>query len=117
MRWFKRLFSRDPEVVSTRRRLRACQTLAMASYLIQTRGWCQHRLYGSNGSMCAVGAIRQASRRFFTLGPVDRQLYLDSLQRVSDRVFPLGVATWNDQPWRTREQVIGTLREAGRWNG
>lgn len=81
--------------------------LRRAADLLEEFGWCQGD-YGSKeaGAFCAVGACRQASsdlnfrRDEYGLMWPESALELDN------------VPPWNDDPARTKEEVIARLREA-----
>ena len=70
-------------------------------------GWCQGRTI--NGTeRCVFGAIRTAASG-------NEKLMKAALWRVADanpEITPVGIAYWNDEPGRTKDQVIEALRRA-----
>lgn len=63
------------------------------SELIEKYGWIQGRYGGPSSGFCASGAILYAG---WSWGPTFREG---------------GVAAWNDDPHRTKEEVINELKE------
>jgi hypothetical protein len=92
---------------------------------IQNRGWCQGRLkavmrYITDppdmplGAVCLTGAVRQAS---FDAVYADPRLpnfspYNTALLMVCGVIGTKQIVSWNDQPGRTKEEVIAALRTA-----
>ena len=77
------------------------KTILMAASLIEERGWCQGE-YSRNGRLCMLGAIRVAE------GSDDDASGAVARLRASMNVkFP---HEWNDDPKRTKEEVVAKLR-------
>lgn len=53
---------------------------------------------------CAIGAITAAYSN-----PIDRQRAIDRLVYIIHR----GIVTWNDDPKRTKKQVLAAFKKAG----
>jgi hypothetical protein len=81
--------------------------LAAADY-IEEHGWCQGRPYLGE-SACVIGAVN-----IVTNG--DKRLFeTDRLRHAMERVHKtLGgsAISWNDNPTRTKEEVVSALRKA-----
>lgn len=86
------------------------EILARAADLLETRGWCQGTMRAPSGQLCVMGSIREASR-FMSLFLAQRQA-TDALSREIQDSEP---TNWNDQPDRTVEEVISSLRNSKRW--
>lgn len=93
--------------------------LVRAAEIIRKRGWCQHELLRLDGSFCAVGALKEAVGMRMS-APVQDLLYpelvdspvkpaLEALQNALGTY----VATWNDAPERTQDEVIELLERVG----
>lgn len=87
--------------------------LAAAAEYIEAHGWIQHRTGSPGGPVCAAGALRAvASAPAWepqTVGQYER--YSDSWGAASDYLGQ-SLAGWNDNPTRTREEVVAALRAA-----
>ncbi len=78
--------------------------LLRAAELIEQRGWCQGQSR-CNGRICLVTAIGIAN--------------LECSENHNERIFDTfrkylnvpGLASWNDNPKRTKEEVINKLKE------
>lgn len=74
-----------------------------AADLLERGGWCQGRGRGPGGSKCLVMALVYA-----TIKDADYPKAIEALEsRLGKRP-----ADWNDEPGRTKEEVIALLREA-----
>ena len=100
------------------------EVMIAARWIIDNFGWCQGSFYkGKNGERvyrdmlhdkeqlgccCLVGALR--------LVEADHDIYNQTVFNlcVQNKVVPLGtnLTTWNDEPGRTKEQVIKLLDKA-----
>lgn len=67
------------------------------------RGWCQGTLHDSYGNHCLVDALYVNND-----GDFDKMFYLAFTRLVKVLRTPF-VASWNDQPGRTKEEVIVAL--------
>jgi hypothetical protein len=92
------------------------QDLLNAAEYIERHGWCQSRAFDGDRA-CMVGAIYAATggigRGARLEGPNMR--FLCSLMRVA-LVAP-NQAAWNDDPVRTKQEVIDALRQAAYLKG
>ena len=96
----------------------AAAILERAADLLEEFGWCQGRLGGKSvGEMCLMGAMYEA---MLDVGvPENIAPLRAALLRVG---VPVGVGTaqvanaaeaeWNDEPGRTKAEVVAKLREA-----
>ena len=89
------------------------EILLMAADIIEHVGWCQRTRFRRNraGNLlaaCAVGAVDMALEE--TNPPeLTRYYVIDALKASIQRRC---VASWNDDPSRTRKQVYTALRKA-----
>ena len=81
----------------------AGEVLLKAAEIIEERGWCQNALSNGTG-FCAVGALGMASRERGGQG------FTEAWARLEANVLGLNVADWNDNPFRTKEEVVAKLR-------
>jgi hypothetical protein len=82
-------------------------TLLQAADVLRERGWCQHSL-SDGGRFCAEGAIREAvDGTLAKTSPLDRARGL-----LKKHLGVKYIAVWNDDPGRTKEQVIDALETA-----
>lgn len=92
--------------------------LNRAADVIVERGWTTGEIQDRRGAVCLVGALNLAITGN-SLDPVfgNRKWSLAEayLREVTDA--PGHAWEWNDVPGRTKEQVIGALREAARIAG
>jgi hypothetical protein len=78
------------------------EVLLRAVDLIEERGWCQHKLRSSEGSICTEQAIREASPGVWRLPLMHFAAFLGEAE----------VHHWNDDRGRTKEEVVSALRQA-----
>ena len=79
--------------------------LLAAARLIERKGWCQGAGTDARGRHCLMGALNEVG----TIRGIDRA------RTALMRQFPGSfVTTWNDEPWRTKKQVLTALRTAAR---
>jgi len=100
------------------REQRAGAIARQAAAVIEVRGWNQGNFQADDGEVCVRGAFNSAWRQT-SAGPpcfaeVEFSLWLKDLG-VLDR-SPTGyyanyLADWNDEPGRTKEEVVGYLRK------
>lgn len=80
---------------------------AAADY-IKEYGWCQGCLTNGQGNVCALGAISHCG---FSGRPGATVAYSVAAQALH-RYLKQNIAAWNDNPERTKEEVIEALRNA-----
>lgn len=83
------------------------EVLRRAADIIERRGWCQND-YQDGAAVCILGALRLA-----ITGNTDN--HSDRVHNPAERLAKnLGQApwVWNDEPGRTKEEVIAALRSA-----
>lgn len=80
------------------------KTLLKAADYIEKHGWCQGKWRNDAGEVCAYGAISSVER----CGLVRS----GAAWRLGRFLNVVSVAGWNDQPDRTKEEVIAALRAA-----
>lgn len=80
--------------------------------LLETRGWCQHRMEGPHGSHCLVGAIN-----FVTLGNANNdfraqfnEINKQIREKIRARIDSNMITWWNDFHARTQDDVIDMLQ-------
>ena len=79
-----------------------------AAELIDRYGHCKQTMYHEN-SMCLFGAIFTARSQYWNASVHEA---IDALCKVTHVTNENALITWNDQPERTKEEVINTLRDA-----
>ncbi len=101
----------DPEMTA--------RTLERAARLIDELGWCQGEQTEPDGGICAATALMRAAQ-------IEASEYGDVLDIYELSRMALGfstgdvtvglfcLASWNDQPGRTRQEVVDRLRGAAR---
>jgi hypothetical protein len=101
------------------------KVLLEAADLIEQRGWTQGTFQGSDGRLCAHGAIHMAvfdKPDYF--GEHDAPLVLAVWCRLRNYLLAKGVEpdlvrrgcmSWNDAPGRTKEEVVQAMRDAAVW--
>lgn len=92
----------------------ANEMLNKAADYLETHEWLQHKMWDDKGGACLLGAMETIYSDYGVSSYTDpawdefklayRQLY----QVIGTDM----VACWNDQPGRTKEQVVKALREA-----
>jgi len=76
-----------------------------AASLLRTEGWCQGAMATVSGEHCLVGAVDAAS-----IGhPGVRNKVIDLLKKKLKVETIWGVTFWNDEPRRTKKQVLNLL--------
>lgn len=88
----------------------ASRLLLRAADIIESHGWCQNSYTSAGGKLCLLGAVKVARG----LTPEDAEDTEALVERACERVYvSLGlrrVHIWNDEPGRTKEEVIAKLR-------
>lgn len=92
----------------------AAEVLEKAAEYIERHGWYQGGVNGPGASTCAAGAVN-----YLTWGSRDGSTYNEGQDTVRCEAFDylrarlpeLDIASWNDAPERTREEVCQKLRE------
>lgn len=85
--------------------LSTAATLRKAARLVRERGWCQHRTEDSEGRLCAIGAISRAN-----IDAYRRWLAIEAFSDVVCR----RIADWNDDPARTKRQVLAAFERVAK---
>lgn len=88
-----------------------------AAQYIRDHGWCQHNSTAPDGSgrVCAVGALGYVAAEYgydYIHSP-DYHTAFQKLQLELSTSIP----HWNDQPSRTKEEVIAAFEQAARRGG
>lgn len=78
------------------------RVLLDAANLIETRGWHQGSYESKDGCLCIFGAVHQAANH----GDYEEAWHLLWERTVTDSPID-----WNDQPGRTKDEVLALLRE------
>jgi hypothetical protein len=71
--------------------------------LIEKHGWVQGKRGHANIGYCAVGAVVNSTMDYWASGKAITAM---------EKQVPYGVASWNDAPGRTKEEVIAMMRKA-----
>ena len=84
----------------------AKQVLLHAASMIKRKGWIQGEFKNARG-VCVIGAIQEAA---WDLNATDRTraVVLRRLRKVTADY----IAEWNDDPLRTKREVLAALRKA-----
>lgn len=75
-----------------------------ARHLIETKGWCQSELHNDSGAHCAAGALMAVTDGIGVLGGPNYQSSRDFLSFYTEAGWILSL--WNDNPLRTKEDVL-----------
>ena len=98
------------------------KALSLAADLLAAEGWCQRTRMDGQGRRCFRGALRKVvfgtewpHCREISDNPAAMILSLAAEDAVIHRVYGrhaqgVNVVSWNDNPWRTAGEVIGTIR-------
>ena len=81
------------------------QTLLDAADLIEKKGWIQGANWRPGRGFCVFGAIDRVAKN-------DGPAFNDAVKRVYSLIEGHGIAKWNDEPGRTKEEVLAMLRRA-----
>ena len=100
--------------------MKSSNILEDAADYIEQHGWCQQDYFNANGNVCTQGAIMAVRTRYeadniniySTSNDIDTitEAFLEALDQVSLFVGD-AVSLWNDDPDRTKEEVVKTLRK------
>lgn len=85
--------------------------LEYAADLIESCGWLQGTLWNNEG-FCMVGAIMNAPTRIISL-QCEAADYLINYMRVHG-YNARSIPDWNDNPWRTKFEVLEVLRQSAK---
>lgn len=96
-----------------------CEALLTAASFIQQRGWCQGRFTRGDGALCALGALQKATI-FDPNAKHAASAYTAATELLSrhlgfkDGDVGCSVPGWNDDPERTKEEVVAALQSAAK---
>jgi hypothetical protein len=90
--------------------------LLKAADLIETKGWCQHT-YAQNNHNNSVMLDDESATRWCVLGALMRcdRLYSTRVDHARDALAEylsnteMSIAAWNDNPLRTKAEVVAAL--------
>lgn len=93
--------------------------LLRAADILDERGWTQGDFVAADGCVCALGAVHLASneiagipcRATFATGDLYEQA-LDRIYAIVGGLGSGGIAVWNDEDGRTKDEVQDMLRRA-----
>jgi hypothetical protein len=89
--------------------LTASEVLLKAADILERDGWCKYSLHDGQGRHCVAGAILLAVAG----SPGGDALRNEARQLLGQHLsFWPTIESWNDLPWRTRNQVLAKLRAA-----
>lgn len=99
-------------------------TLMKAADLLEKYGHAKHVRVAPDGSMCFLGALNAAQGQHSQMGPDTPLTKLASeatmkvlgLKIQNDGIQDArhAVADWNNEPWRTGQEVIDAMRKAAK---
>lgn len=96
-------------------KMTVAEQLNAAADYIEEHGWCQNAYEDDNGGVCASGALREVGRQAFGPGGVGMFSVPYRLAlTVVGRKLPAMLCDWNDEPGRTKEEVVAMFREAAK---
>ncbi len=84
-----------------------------AADVIEQRGWCQCRLGTQDGAVCAGGAVLSAGNCWeghLSSNPIAAEAARRLRAHIGPGYTCGNIASWNDEPGRTKEEVLATLR-------
>lgn len=81
----------------------------MADY-IEEHGWCQH-WYWEEQRVCIIGSMHKVAKGHVDDIAVVLNRYLRQ-KKYMDSDIGHNIASWNDTPGRTKEEVVAMLRKA-----
>lgn len=84
----------------------AADVLNAAADLIEENGWCQGWSEDSLGRHCTLGAVAAVGK------PEPAEVITNAVEHLRRATGVVGVASWNDEDGRTKEEVVETLRKA-----
>jgi hypothetical protein len=87
--------------------LTAPEVLLKAADVLERDGWCKYSLNDRQGRHCVAGAIIIAVAG----SPGGDELRKEARLQQHLTFWPT-IESWNDLPWRTRNQVLAKLRAA-----
>lgn len=88
------------------------EVLDRAADVLEEDGWCQYSMHDELGRYCALGAIKAV-----TPDPdafAERGYATRALRDYLSPTRPFQISKWNDNPDRTKEEVIDALQQAAR---
>lgn len=80
--------------------------LQEARKTIAEKGWIQGKFHGDNGEFCLSGAINRVLPMDIDLSDIHYE------QRIHDVIGTRNFVRWNDNPSRTKEEVLEMLDKA-----
>ena len=81
-----------------------------AAELIRQDGWCQGISRKSTGERCLMDAIRGATGYNQNIA-LDYERYKDVRSRICEKLNVIYPTHWNDDPMRTKEEVVDLLED------
>jgi len=89
------------------------KVLLDAADIIERRGWHRGSYESGYGAVCALGAINIAANgAALKFGPSSNDAVVRMTHYLVQTGYEDGVHSWNDQPGRTKEEVVAALRAA-----
>jgi hypothetical protein len=69
------------------------------------QGWCQGKIFDSNGNFCMVGAVTSSRN--------SGETFMACLNIMDHVIFPsTSLGEWNDHPGRTKKEVLAVFDQA-----
>lgn len=101
------------------------EAISKAIDLLKERGWCRNTYENGAGQLCLLGAVNTAiygSACVLKAGSVGLPDYYDTVREdvldnyirpnIVDPTLRMNLHTWNDFPWRTKEEVLELFESA-----
>lgn len=82
------------------------QQLLEAANLLEKDGWCQHTCKNALGERCILGALGEVIKP--DLGAMGTYRWMTKKLHT---FIDMAVTEWNDQPGRTKAEVLALLRQ------
>lgn len=87
------------------------EILTKAADLIKTAGWCQLQMHDDEyGTFCALGAILRVTDDPY----IEREDTQAAIKALTKTIRHRVIADWNDDPKRTKKQVLSAFMKAAR---
>lgn len=88
------------------------EVLECAAKLLEEKGWIQHSYRDDNNQHCVVGAVAVCKESFMANGSILGYPASNILRANEFPVINGSCSAWNDDPSRTKEEVIAALLSA-----
>lgn len=86
--------------------------LLEAANILEHSGWCQYAMQDEKGRLCMLGAIKMAMYMKNVSGEYYQRSVIRVMQHIGGKTR-YRIPEWNDEPGRTKAEVVKALRDAG----